>query len=194
MDQEFGTTNPVVGIPQIHQHHHRHAGALQHQERRPLFHDFRAPQSAADRSRALQREPRRMTVAAKAQYEEVKSETAQAMGDQQIRQKQKLDGRRGIPPERELSQDKDLARKAEARNRARQGVRPAQAQQAQPQSIRSRRRKVGVDIHQAHLDANPTRATKLAMKLRHRPSQDRPAKRSSPTAGADGSSRPAAAE
>jgi hypothetical protein len=90
-----------------------------------------------------------MTVAAKAQYEKVKSETAQAMGDQQIRQqKQQQDD---AFRHEKLKQDLELAQQKLEIERAKVFVGASPEGPTAVDPIEAA--KVGVDIHQAHLDA-----------------------------------------
>ena len=116
--QQFGPSNPVVGIPQ---YLNTITDMLALSNIKNVGRYFMTPRpQVLQQIAAAPKEPDAMTVAAKAQYEKVKSETAQAMGDQQIRQQKQQAGRR-LPPR--AAQAENRLRPAEARNRTGQGVR-----------------------------------------------------------------------
>jgi hypothetical protein len=90
-----------------------------------------------------------MTVAAKAQYEKVKSETAQAMGDQEIRkQKQQADDAFRHEQLRQKTAYDQQKLEIE-RAKVFVGASPAGPTAVDPIEAA----KIGVDVHTAHLDA-----------------------------------------
>ena len=144
---KFGTTNPVVGIPQ---YINTITDMLALSNIKNVGRYFQTPSpQVLQQIASTPKEPDAMTVAAKAQYEKVKSETAQAMGDQQIRQqKQQQDD---AFRHQKLQQDKDLAEQKLEIERAKVfvGASPTGPTAVDPVEAA----KVGVDIHTAHLDA-----------------------------------------
>ena len=153
---KFGTTNPVVGIPQ---YINTITDMLALSNIKNVGRYFQTPSpQVLQQIASTPKEPDAMTVAAKAQYEKVKSETAQAMGDQQIRQQKILadDAFR----QAKLSQDKDLAQQKLEIERAKVFVGASPTGPTAVDPIEAA--KVGVDIHTAHLDAN-LKSHELAM-------------------------------
>ena len=144
---KFGTTNPVVGIPQ---YINTITDMLALSNIKNVGRYFQTPSpQVLQQIASTPKEPDAMTVAAKAQYEKVKSETAQAMGDQQIRQqKQQQDD---AFRHQKLSQDLELAQQKLEIERAKVfvGASPTGPTAVDPVEAA----KVGVDIHTAHLDA-----------------------------------------
>ena len=144
---KFGTTNPVVGIPQ---YINTITDMLALSNIKNVGRYFQTPSpQVLQQIASTPKEPDAMTVAAKAQYEKVKSETAQAMGDQQIRQqKQQQDD---AFRHQKLSQDLELAQQKLEIERAKVFVGASPTGPTAVDPIEAA--KVGVDIHQAHLDA-----------------------------------------
>ena len=144
---KFGTTNPVVGIPQ---YINTITDMLALSNIKNVGRYFQTPSpQVLQQIASTPKEPDAMTVAAKAQYEKVKSETAQAMGDQQIRQqKQHQDD---AFRHQKLQQDLELAQQKLEIERAKVfvGASPTGPTAVDPVEAA----KVGVDIHTAHLDA-----------------------------------------
>ena len=153
---KFGTTNPVVGIPQ-YLNTITDMLALSNIKNVGRYFQTPSPQ-VLQQIASTPKEPDAMTVAAKAQYEKVKSETAQAMGDQQIRQqKQQQDD---AFRHEKLKQDLELAQAKLEIERAKVFVGASPEGPTAVDPIEAA--KVGVDIHQAHLDA-ALRSHELAM-------------------------------
>jgi hypothetical protein len=145
--QQFGPGNPVVGIPQ-YLNTINDTLALSNIKNVGRYFMTPAPQ-ALQQIAAAPKEPDAMTVAAKAQYEKVKSETAQAMGDQQIRQqKQQQDD---AFRHEKLRQDAELAQQKLEIERAKVFVGAGPEGPTSVDPIEAA--KIGVDIHTAHLDA-----------------------------------------
>ena len=144
---KFGTTNPVVGIPQ---YINTITDMLALSNIKNVGRYFQTPSpQVLQQIASTPKEPDAMTVAAKAQYEKVKSETAQAMGDQQIRQqKQQQDD---AFRHQKLSQDLELAQQKLEIERAKVFVGASPTGPTAVDPIEAA--KVGVDIHTAHLDA-----------------------------------------
>ena len=145
---KFGTTNPVVGIPQ-YLNTIEDMLALSNIKNPSRYFMTPTPQ-VLQQIASTPKEPDAMTVAAKAQYEKVKSETAQAMGDQEIR-KQKILADDTFRT-RKLQQDQELAQQKLEIERAKVFVGAGPEGPTSVDPIEAA--KIGVDIHQAHLDAN----------------------------------------
>jgi hypothetical protein len=145
--QQFGTSNPVVGVPQ---YLNTITDMLALSNIKNVGRYFQTPPpQVLQQIAASPKEPDAMTVAAKAQYEKVKSETAQAIGDLQIRQeKQKRDDafRR-----EQLRQKADYEQQKLEIERAKVFVGASPAGPTAVDPIEAA--KIGVDIHTAHLDA-----------------------------------------
>ena len=153
---KFGTTNPVVGIPQ-YLNTIEDMLALSNIKNPSRYFMTPTPQ-VLQQIAAQPKEPDAMTVAAKAQYEKVKSETAQALGEQQFRQqKQQADD---AFRHQKLQQDADLAQQKLEIERAKVFVGAGPEGPTSVDPIEAA--KIGVDIHQAHLDAN-LKSHELAM-------------------------------
>ena len=153
---KFGTTNPVVGIPQ---YINTITDMLALSNIKNVGRYFQTPSpQVLQQIASTPKEPDAMTVAAKAQYEKVKSETAQAMGDQQIRQQKILSDE--AFRQAKLQQDKDLAQQKLEIERAKVFVGASPEGPTAVDPIEAA--KVGVDIHTAHLDAN-LKSHELAM-------------------------------
>ena len=153
---KFGTTNPVVGIPQ---YLNTITDMLALSNIKNVGRYFMSPSpQVLQQIASTPKEPDAMTVAAKAQYEKVKSETAQAMGDQQIRQqKQQQDD---AFRHEKLRQDLELAQAKLEIERAKVFVGASPEGPTAVDPIEAA--KVGVDIHTAHLDAT-LKSHELAM-------------------------------
>ena len=153
---KFGTTNPVVGIPQ---YLNTIADMLALSNIKNVGRYFMTPSpQVLQQIASTPKEPDAMTVAAKAQYEKVKSETAQAMGDQQIRQqKQQQDD---AFRHEKLRQDLELAQAKLEIERAKVFVGASPEGPTAVDPIEAA--KVGVDIHTAHIDAT-LKSHELAM-------------------------------
>ena len=145
--QQFGPGNPVVGIPQ---YFNTIADILALSNIKNVGRYFQSPSpQLLQQLAAVPKEPDAMTVAAKAQYEKVKSETAQAIGDQQIRkQKQQADD---AFRHAKLQQDAELAQQKLEIERAKVFVGAGPEGPTSVDPIEAA--KIGVDIHTAHLDA-----------------------------------------
>ena len=175
---KFGTTNPVVGIPQYLN----------------TIEDMLALSNIKNPSRYFMSPPDPASPAA----DRLDSKGAgrhDRGGQSPIREGQVRnrpgDGRpEEIRQQKILADDESTATKPEAPTGP--GTHPTEARNRKSQSIRrSRTRKaptsvdpieaakIGVDVHQAHLDAN-LKSHAHRHELRHRPGQDRPAARSTP--------------
>lgn len=144
--QQFGVTNPVVSIQE---YLNTITDQLKLSNIKNVGRYFKTPDpQVLQQIASTPKEPDAMTIAAKAQFEKVKSETAQALGDQQFKQ-QKLQTddayRHEALKQKDIYDQQKLAIEA-AKVRAQagqddQGIDPIEAA------------KVGVDLHKAHLDA-----------------------------------------
>ena len=145
--QQYGLGNPVVGLPQ---YLNTLTDMLALSNIKNVGRYFMTPPPQALQALAAQpKEPDAMTVAAKAQYEKVKSETAQAIGDQHIRQqKQQADD---AFRHAKLQQDAELAQQKLEIERAKVFVGAGPEGPTSVDPIEAA--KIGVDIHTAHLDA-----------------------------------------
>ena len=155
---KFGTTNPVVGIPQ---YLNTVTDMLALSNIKNVGRYFMTPSpQVMQQIASTPKEPDAMTVAAKAQYEKVKSETAQAIGEQQFRQ-QKLEADDAFRHQK-LQQDQDLAQQKLEIERAKVFVGAGPEGPTSVDPIEAA--KIGVDIHQAHLDAT-MQGHEMAMKF-----------------------------
>ena len=155
---KFGTTNPVVGIPQ---YLNTVTDMLALSNIKNVGRYFMTPSpQVMQQIASTPKEPDAMTVAAKAQYEKVKSETAQALGEQQFRQqKQQADD---AFRHQKLAQDAELAQAKLEIERAKVFVGAGPEGPTSVDPIEAA--KIGVDIHQAHLDAT-MQGHEMAMKF-----------------------------
>ena len=145
--QQFGPGNPVVGIPQ---YQNTLSDILALANIKNVGRYFMTPNpQVLQQIAAAPKEPDAMTVAAKAQYEKVKSETAQAMGDQQIRleKQQQDDAFRHEQLRQKTAYDQQKLEIERAKVFV--GASPAGPTAVDPIEAA----KIGVDIHTAHLDA-----------------------------------------
>jgi hypothetical protein len=145
--QQFGPGNPVTGIQQ-YLNTITDMLALSNIKNVGRYFMTPAPQ-ALQQIASAPKEPDAMTVAAKAQYEKVKSETAQAIGDQQIRQQKQQadDAFRHEQLKQKAAYDQQKLEIERAKVFV--GASPAGPTAVDPIEAA----KIGVDIHQAHLDA-----------------------------------------
>ena len=155
---KFGTTNPVVGIPQ---YLNTVTDMLALSNIKNVGRYFMTPSpQVMQQIASTPKEPDAMTVAAKAQYEKVKSETAQAIGEQNLRsQKQQADDafRHEQLRQKTLYDQEKLEIE---RAKVFVGAGPEGPTSVDPIEAA----KIGVDIHQAHLDAT-MQSHEMAMKF-----------------------------
>ena len=155
---KFGTTNPVVGIPQ---YLNTVTDMLALSNIKNVGRYFMTPSpQVMQQIASTPKEPDAMTVAAKAQYEKVKSETAQAIGEQNLRsQKQQADDafRHEQLRQKTLYDQEKLDIE---RAKVFVGAGPEGPTSVDPIEAA----KIGVDIHQAHLDAT-MQGHEMAMKF-----------------------------
>ena len=145
--QQFGTTNPVVGIPQ---YLNTITDMLALSNIKNVGRYFQTPPpQVLQQIAASPKEPDAMTVAAKAQYEKVKSETAQALGDQQIRQQKQQQDDAFRHEKLRQKADYDQQKLEIERAKVFVGASPTGPTAVDPIEAA----KIGVDIHTAHLDA-----------------------------------------
>ena len=145
--QQFGPSNPVVGIPELL---NTIADMLDIANIKNVGRYFKTPDPQTLAFIAQQpKEPDPMAVAAKAQFEKVRSETAQAISDQNFKD-QKLQADDAFRHQK-LKQDGMLAEQKIAIDRAKAHVQAAQNGDTGPDPIEAA--KLGVDMHKAHLDA-----------------------------------------
>jgi hypothetical protein len=145
--QQFGPQNPVVGIPEML---NTITDMLAIANIRNVGRYFKTPSPQVIQAMQSQpKEPDAMTLAAKAQFEKVKSETAQALGQQEL-DKQKLADERTF-------RDRQLAQKAafdQAKLMIERAKVMAQAgRDGQGQADPIEAAKIGAGLHEAHLDA-----------------------------------------
>lgn len=145
--QQFGVTNPVCGIQE---YLNTISDMLSLANIKNVGRYFKQPDPQTLQAIAsTPKEPDPMTVAAKAQFEKVKSETAQAVAEQQFKQ-QKLQSddafRHAQLHEKSIFDFQKLAIE-----RAKVGVQASQNGETGPDPIEAA--KVGADLHKAHLDA-----------------------------------------
>ena len=145
--QQFGVTNPVVSIQE---YLNTITDQLKLSNIKNVGRYFKTPDPQTLQAIAsTPKEPDAMTIAAKAQFEKVKSETAQALGDQQFKQ-QKLQTDDAYRHEA-LRQKAIYDREKLAIEAAKAHAQADQSGQVGPDPIDAA--KVGVDLHKAHLDA-----------------------------------------
>jgi hypothetical protein len=145
--QQFGVTNPVVSIQE---YLNTITDQLKLSNIKNVGRYFKTPDPATlQKIATTPKEPDAMTIAAKAQFEKVKSETAQAIGDQQFKQ-QKLQADDAFRHEK-LRQDSAFDQQKLAIDAAKVHVQAAQ--QGDGSAVPLETAKLGVDVHKAHLDA-----------------------------------------
>jgi hypothetical protein len=145
--QQFGPTNPVVGIPQ---YVNTISDMLALSNIKNVGRYFQTPTPQTLQAIAAQpKEPDAMTIAAKAQMEKVRSDTAKALGQQQLDQ-QKLQADDAFR-HAQLHEKSVFDWQKLAVERAKVGVQASQNGEVGPDPIEAA--KVGVDLHKAHLDA-----------------------------------------
>jgi hypothetical protein len=144
---QFGVTNPVVTI-QEYLNTITDQLALANIKNPSRY--FKTPSPDVLQAIAsTPKEPDAMTVAAKAQFEKVKSETAQALGDQQFKeQKQAQDD---AFRHEQLRQKAIFDQQKIEVERAKIRAQPSQDDRGQVDPVEAA--KVGMDLHKAHLDA-----------------------------------------
>jgi hypothetical protein len=145
--QQFGVTNPVVSIQE---YLNTITDQLALANIKNVGRYFKTPDPATLQAIAsTPKEPDAMTVAAKAQFEKVKSETAQALGDQQLKQEKQAqdDAFRHEQLRQKSIFDQQKVELERAKIRAQAG----QDDRGQVDPVEAA--KVGVDLHKAHLDA-----------------------------------------
>ena len=143
---QFGPNNPVVGIPEML---NTLTDMLEIANIRNVGRYFKTPTpQQLQMIQTAPKEPDAMTLAAKAQFERVKSDTAEAVGAQQLQQmKQQQDDAFRHEQLRQKSQY-DLQKLAIERVKA--GMPPTPPDQG-PDPLEAA--KVNLDAHKAHLDA-----------------------------------------
>jgi hypothetical protein len=147
--QQFGVTNPVVSIQE---YLNTITDQLKLSNIKNVGRYFKTPDPQTLQAIAsTPKEPDAMTIAAKAQYEKVKSETAQALGEQQFKQ-QKLQTDDAFRHEK-LRQDSIYDQQKLAIDAAKAKIELAGQNQPPPAPDPIEAAKVGVGLHQAHLDA-----------------------------------------
>jgi hypothetical protein len=149
--QQFGPTNPVVSIQE---YINTITDQLALANIKNVGRYFKTPSPQVLQAIAsTPKEPDAMTVAAKAQFEKVKSETAQALGDQQLRQqKQAQDDafrHEKLRQDALLAEQKLEIERAKAHAQVLNSVGSDDSGTVDPVEAA----KVGVDLHKAHLDA-----------------------------------------
>jgi hypothetical protein len=146
--QQFGVTNPVVGIQQ---YLNTITDMLDISNIKNVGRYFMTPDPATLQQIAqTPKEPDAMTVAAKAQYEKVKSETAQAMGDLQFRQaKQQQDD---AFRHQKLQEDIRIQQQKVAIDAAKAGLEANQPGEP-PQDKSADFAKIAADLHKHTVDA-----------------------------------------
>lgn len=145
--QQFGVSNPVVGIAQ---YLNTITDMLALSNIKNVGRYFQTPSPQILQAIAAQpKEPDAMTLAAKAQMEKVKSDTAQAIGDQHLREQKQAqdDAFRHAQLREKTSVDLQKLEIERVKARAQAG----QDDQGQVDPIEAA--KVGADLHKAHLDA-----------------------------------------
>ena len=145
--QQFGVTNPVVSIQE---YLNTITDQLNLANIKNVGRYFKTPDPQVLQAIAsTPKEPDAMTVAAKAQFEKVKSETAQAVGDLQFKQqKQQSDDQFR---QEQLRQKAMYDAQKLAIERAKVMAQAGHDGQGEVDPIEAA--KVGVDLHKAHLDA-----------------------------------------
>ena len=144
--QQFGVTNPVCGIME---YLNTISDMLDIANIKNVGRYFKTPDPQTLQAIAsTPKEPDPMAVAAKAQFEKVRSETAQAIGEQNFRTS-KLQSDDAFRHEK-LRQDALIAEQKLAIDRAKVHVQAGQGQEGIDPIEAA---KVGVDLHKAHLDA-----------------------------------------
>jgi hypothetical protein len=144
---QFGTTNPVVSIQE---YLNTITDQLALANIKNVGRYFKTPPPQVLQAIAsTPKEPDAMTLAAKAQFEKVKSETAQALGDQQLKQ-QKQDQDDAFRHE-QLRQKAIFDQQKVELERAKIRAQAGQDDRGQVDPVEAA--KVGVDLHKAHLDA-----------------------------------------
>jgi hypothetical protein len=146
--QQFGAQNPVVGIQEML---NTMTDMLAIANIKNVGRYFKTPSPQQLQAiMTMPKEPDAMTLAAKAQFEKVRSDTAQAVGQQQfMQQKQQSDDafrheqlrQKSIYDSRKLDIDA-----------AKAGIEARGDGPPQPDPVESA--KLGVDLHQSHLDAH----------------------------------------
>lgn len=145
--QQFGVTNPVVSIQE---YLNTITDQLKLSNIKNVGRYFKTPDpQTLQQIATTPKEPDAMTIAAKAQYEKVKSETAQAIGEQQFRQ-QKQNQDDAFRHE-QLRQKSSYDQQKLAIDAAKVGVEARGDGPPQPDPTEAA--KIGVDMHKAHLDA-----------------------------------------
>jgi hypothetical protein len=145
--QQFGVTNPVCGIME---YLNTISDMLDIANIKNVGRYFKTPDpNTLQQIASTPKEPDPMAVAAKAQFEKVRSETAQAIGEQNFRG-QKLQSDDAFRQQK-LKQDADLAQQKLAIERAKVFVGAGPAGPTAVDPIEAA--KIGVDLHKAHLDA-----------------------------------------
>lgn len=145
--QQFGVTNPVVSIQE---YLNTITDQLKLSNIKNVGRYFKTPDpQTLQQIASTPKEPDAMTLAAKAQFEKVKSETAQALADQQLRQQKQ--------------QQDDAFRHEQLRQKSLYDNRKLQIDAAKvgieargdgpPQPDPTEAAKIGVDLHKAHLGA-----------------------------------------
>lgn len=145
--QQFGVTNPVVDIQN---YLNTITDQLSLANIKNVGRYFKTPSpQVLQQIATTPKEPDAMTVAAKAQFEKVKSETAQALGQQQLdQQKQQADD---AFRHEQLRQKAIFDMQKLALERAKVMAQAGHDGEGQVDPIEAA--KVGVDLHKAHLDA-----------------------------------------
>jgi hypothetical protein len=165
--QQFGVTNPVVGIQQ---YLNTITDMLELSNIKNVGRYFMTPPPQVLQAIAGQpKEPDAMTIAARAQFEKVKSETAQALSEQQLRaEKQRQDDayrHAALQEKSKYDQQKiDI-------DRAKLGVsQPHEGAPGPDPAIEGG--KIAADLHKAHLDAKVTANTQaMQMMMQERDRQ-----------------------
>jgi hypothetical protein len=147
--QQFGVTNPVVSIQE---YLNTITDQLKLSNIKNVGRYFKTPDPQTLQAIAsTPKEPDAMTIAAKAQYEKVKSETAQALGEQEFKQ-QKLQTDDAFRHEK-LRQDSIYDRQKLMIDAAKAKIELQGQNQPPPAPDPVDAAKVGADLHKAHLDA-----------------------------------------